>query len=76
MVKYNVNNYIYIKLTDYGKELIIKEYGYSYFEACDELIAEMQIVYKDENNKLHCLCKDLHEYTFEIKHKGNMQINL
>lgn len=44
--------------------------------ACDKLIAEMQIVYKDENNKLRCLCEDLHEYTFEIKHKGNMQINI
>ena len=44
--------------------------------ACDKLIAEMQIIYKDENDKLQCLCEDLHEYTFEIKHKGNMQINL
>ena len=36
MVKYNINNYIFIKLTDYGKELIIKKHGYSYFEACVE----------------------------------------
>lgn len=47
-----------------------------YTVACDKLIAELQILYKDENNKLQCLCKDLKEYTFEIKHKGNMQIAL
>lgn len=44
--------------------------------ACDKLIAEMQIIYKDENDKLHCLCEDLHDFTFSIEHKGNMQINL
>ena len=44
--------------------------------AKDKLIAKMQILYKDENDKLHCLCEDLHEYTFEIKHKGDMQIAL
>ncbi len=44
--------------------------------ARDKLIAEMQIVYKDENGKLHCLCEDLSEYTFEIKHKGDMKIQL
>ena len=44
--------------------------------ACDKLIAEMQILYKDENGNVHCLCEDLHEYTFEIKHKGDMRISL
>ena len=44
--------------------------------ACDKLIAEMQILYKDGNDKVHCFCGDLHEYTFEIKHKGNMKICL
>lgn len=44
--------------------------------ARDKLIAEMQILYKDENNKLQCLCLDLYEWTFEIKHKGNMQLQL
>ena len=34
--KTNLNYYIYVKLTDYGKELIIKDYGYSYFEVCIE----------------------------------------
>jgi hypothetical protein len=36
MIKYNVNDHIHIKLTDYGKELIIKDYGYTYFEHCVE----------------------------------------
>lgn len=51
------------------------EYKYKTM-ARDKLIAEMQIIYKDENDKLHCLCEDLHDYTFEIKHKGDMQIAL
>ena len=34
--KTNLNYHIYVKLTDYGKELIIKDYGYSYFEVCIE----------------------------------------
>lgn len=42
----------------------------------DKLIAEMQIVYKDENNDLQCLCLDLEEWTFSIKHVGDMMCNL
>ena len=34
--KMNLNYYIYVKLTDYGKELIIKDCGYGYFEHCVE----------------------------------------
>ena len=44
--------------------------------ACDKLIAEMQILYKDENNKLQCLCLDLYDWTFKIKHVGNMQCHI
>ena len=44
--------------------------------ARDKLIAEIQIVYKDDNGKLQCFKGDLHEWTFEIKHKGDMMINL
>lgn len=51
------------------------QYKY-YTMACDKLIAEMQITYKDENNKLHCFTADLHDFTFSIKHKGDMQIDL
>lgn len=35
-VQYNVNSHMYVKLTNYGKELIIKKHGYDYFEACIE----------------------------------------
>ena len=35
------------------------EYKY-YTMACDKLIAELQILYKDENDKLQCLKADLH----------------
>ena len=51
------------------------EYKY-YTMACDKLIAEVQIVYKDEDDNLRCLKADLHDFTFAIKHKGDMQINL
>lgn len=51
------------------------EYKYKTM-ARDILIPEMQICYKDENNVLHCLCEDLHDFTFSIKHKGDMQIDL
>ena len=44
--------------------------------ACDKLITEMQILYKDENDKLQCLCLDLKDWTFNIKHIGNMQCNI
>lgn len=44
--------------------------------ACDKLIAEVQILYKDNNEKLHCAKLDLHEWTFKIVHKGDMSINL
>ena len=42
----------------------------------DKLIYELQIVYKDENNKLQCACLDLEEYHVVIKHKGNMMLTL
>ena len=44
--------------------------------ACDKLVAEMQILYKDENNKPKCLCLDLHDWTFNIKHIGVMQCDI
>lgn len=50
---------------------------YKYYTmACDKLIAEIQVCYKDKDNNLQCLCLDLHDWTFEIKHKGNMQVQL
>ena len=51
------------------------EYKYKTM-AKDKLVAELQIVYKDDSENLHCLCLDLHDYTFEIVHKGNMRIQL
>lgn len=44
--------------------------------ASDTPFCEMQIVYKDENDNLQCLRKDLHDFTFTIIHKGDMNINL
>lgn len=37
---------------------------------------EVQIVYKDENYKLQCDCLKLDDYTIDILHKGNMQIEI
>lgn len=44
--------------------------------AKDKLITEIQIVYKDDEGKLQCLCKDLEEYMIIINHKGDMMITL
>ena len=68
-------------LNDYEETTLNKciriglEYKY-YTMACDKLIAELQIVYKDENDKLQCLKADLHDWHFQIKHKGDMMITL
>ena len=72
-IKRSLNDYEEIVLNKCIR--IALEYKY-YTVACDKLIAELQIVYKDENDKLQCLKKDLHEWTFEIKHKGDMKITL
>ena len=37
---------------------------------------EVQIVYKDENGKLHCDCLSLDEWRITVKHQGNMQIGM
>ena len=44
--------------------------------AKDKLVTEVQILYKDENNELQCLQKDLEDWTFEVVHKGDMRIYL
>ena len=44
--------------------------------ACDKLVYEMQIIYRDENNECQLLRLDLHDYTFKIKHVGNMQVDI
>lgn len=35
-LKINVNNYVYVKLTDYAIEKIIQDNGYEYFKYCVE----------------------------------------
>lgn len=44
--------------------------------AKNKLIYELQILYKDENNKPQCICLDLHDYTIKIIKKGDMQTNI
>lgn len=34
--KFNINSYMYVKLTDFGKQKIIEKCGYGYFEHCIE----------------------------------------
>lgn len=68
-------------LNDYTETLLNKcirmglVYKYKTMD-CDKLIDEMQILYRDENNKLQCLCLDLHDWTFNIQYKGDMSIEL
>ena len=44
--------------------------------ACDKLITEMNILYKDDNNKVQCTKLDLHDWTFKVVHKGDMSISI
>lgn len=46
MKKYNLNYYIYVELTDYGKQLIISENGYNYFEILVEPNKQENGLYK------------------------------
>ena len=75
--RFNMNR----RLDDYEETTLLKcirmglVYKYKTM-AQDVLVAEVQIVYKDENDKLQCFCADLHNITFSIKHKGDMQIDL
>lgn len=63
MIKYNVNNYMYIKITDFGKELIINKFGYSYFENCVERN-------KQENGYYKLQCHHIMNYFGEHLYNG------
>lgn len=63
-------------LDDYKETTLDKCISMSIVYKYSPTLIEMQILYKDENGKLQCLRKDLHDYTFEIKHKGDMKISL
>lgn len=68
-------------LDDYEETVLMKCLSMGVYHlyktmAKDKLVTEMQILYKDENNELQCLQKDLEDWTFEVVHKGNMRIYL
>ena len=50
-VKYNLNRHILVKLTDLGKELIIKKYGYGCFETMWEREKTSDGYYKVQAHK-------------------------
>lgn len=81
VVKYKHRFSLNRSLNDYVQTTLNKcismEIRYIYKTmACDELIIEMHILYKDDNDDLQCLCLDLYDYTFKVCHKGDMAINL
>lgn len=43
---------------------------------CDYLIPELQIVYRDYDDKSQCLCLDLNDYIVTIKLIGDMQFDI
>lgn len=63
MIKYNVNNHMFVKLTDYGKELIINKYGYGYFNACVESN-------KQDNGYYRLQCHSIMNYFGEHIYNG------
>lgn len=44
--KFNLNYYMYVKLTDFGKQKIIEENGYGYFKYCIESQKQSDGYYK------------------------------
>ncbi|MBO5143741.1 MAG: hypothetical protein J6C46_12275 [Clostridia bacterium] len=44
--------------------------------ACDKLVYELQILYRDINFEIQCLKLDLHDWTFTINHLGEMMVNV
>lgn len=42
----------------------------------DELIYEFQILYKDIEDRLQCVTLNLHDYTIDVEHKGDMQLHI
>lgn len=43
---FNINSYMYVKLTDFGKQKIIEKCGYGYFEHCIEINKQDDGYYK------------------------------
>ena len=56
--KMNLNRYIYVKLTTYGKGRIIEDWGYGYFEHCIESNKQPDGYYKLQMHQvMHLLGK-------------------
>ena len=59
--KFNLNYFMYIKLTDFGKEKIIEKHGYEYFRYCIESNKQSDGYYKLQAHQVMCL---LGEYCY------------
>ena len=59
--KFNVNYYMYIKLTDFGKQKIIEKCGYDYFNHCIESNLQPDGYYKLQ---AHTVMNLLGEYCY------------
>lgn len=53
--KFNLNNHMYVKLTDFGKQKIIDKTGYSYFENCIESQKQPDGYYRLQAHEVMCL---------------------
>lgn len=50
---------------------------YKYYTmACDKLIAEIQVIHRVSPTETNLTKFDLHDFTFKVKHKGDMCISL
>ena len=63
MTKYefNINHYMYVKLTEFGKEKIVEKYGPEYFEHCVESNLQADGYYKLQ---AHTVMNLLGEYCY------------
>lgn len=75
MTKYefNINYYMYIKLTDFGKEKIIEKCGYGYFKHCIESCLQPDGYYKLQ---AHTVMNLLGEYFYNGNRNMPFDLNV
>ena len=71
--KFNINYYMYIKLTDFGKEKIIEKCGYDYFKYCIEINLQSDGYYKLQ---AHTVMNLLGEYCYNGARQLPFDLNI
>lgn len=69
---------IYRSINDYAETVLHRciRMGIEFKIFSGQSFAEIQIVYKDVNEKLQCQCLKLHDWTVCIRHLGDMKCDI